>query len=124
MDVKSPPVSSCSCRHLQVSIVGAKVNASLTEQGGVQAGVPTKARVQSPEKLGFAANGSVDAVVLVREFGELSGNEKTSFLNEVARVLKPGKPLIFVEQGAGECFLRLLSFCSLTPYATSLQCAV
>ncbi len=105
------------CR--QVSVVGPKVNPGLIQQGGIQAQVPTKARVQSPEKLDFAATGSVDAVVLVREFGDLNGSQGASFLNEVARILKPGSPLVFVEQGELGLICRTAPLCLLCDLASS-----
>ena len=46
--------------------MGLDVTKGLMEQVGMQAGVPTVARVQSPADLGFVASNSVDCVVCLR----------------------------------------------------------
>ena len=65
---------------LQVSVVGEDVNKGLMEQAGMQAAVPTVAKVQSPSDLGFAANNSVDAVVLLRKGSDMGSARLSKFL--------------------------------------------
>jgi len=86
---------------LQVTVVGEGVNKSLMEQAGMQAGVPTLARPQSPTRLDFAAPSSVDAVVVLKQVGPMSASQREGFLQEVLRVLKPNCPLIFIEKLRG-----------------------
>jgi hypothetical protein len=68
------------------------------EQAGFQAGVPTVAQVQAPTSLAFAADASVDAVVLLRKLGPLAPSARQACLSEAARVLRPGQPLVFIER--------------------------
>lgn len=61
--------------------MGEDINRSLLEQGGMQAAVPTVAKVQSPTDLRFAATGSVDAVVTLGGVSKLrAGQAATAFL--------------------------------------------
>jgi len=65
---------------LQVSVVGEDVNKGLMEQAGMQAAVPTVAKVQSPSDLGFAPNSSVEAVVLLRKGSDMGSARLSKFL--------------------------------------------
>lgn len=60
--------------------------------------MPTVAKRQSPANLGFAADGSVDAVVSLGALATMSELQRAVFTSEVLRVLKPGCPVIFMEQ--------------------------
>ncbi len=60
--------------------------------------MPTLARPQSPANLGFAGDGSIDAVVSLGALGRMSEVQRQAFLGEALRVLRPGAPIIFVER--------------------------
>ncbi|GLI68178.1 hypothetical protein VaNZ11_012520, partial [Volvox africanus] len=83
---------------VQVTVVGENINKGLVEQAGLQAAVPTTAKMQSPANLGFAADTSVDAVVSVGAIAGMSESQRVAFATEALRVLKPGCPIIFVER--------------------------
>eukprot|EP00877_Chromochloris_zofingiensis_P001523 jgi/Chrzof1/11371/Cz05g34110.t1 len=68
------------------------------EQAGMSAAVPTTVRQQSPTNLSFQDTDSVDAVVCLRTLGSMTQQQRAACLSEVLRVLKPGRPLIFVER--------------------------
>jgi ubiquinone/menaquinone biosynthesis C-methylase UbiE len=75
-------------------------------QTAVRAGVPIEVKSKSPDASGLPAN-SMDAVVSVYAMSELSDSQVASSLSEAVRVLKPGKPFIFVENvGAKATVLR------------------
>jgi len=67
------------------------------EQAGVTAAVPTIVKQQSVADLSFAADSSIDAVVSIGELSQLSQQQRQKCLEEIARVLKPNMPLVFVE---------------------------
>jgi predicted methyltransferase len=71
---------------------------ALMEQAGMTAAVPTKARKQLPDDLSFVPDASVDAVVSLATLGQLDPSQRSKCLSEIQRVLKPGRPLIFVER--------------------------
>ncbi|PNH04320.1 hypothetical protein TSOC_009521, partial [Tetrabaena socialis] len=83
---------------VQVTVVGEGLNKSLLEQAGMQAAIPTVAKPQSPTNLGFAADGSVDAVVSLGALAGMSEAQRAAFAAEALRVLKPGCPIIFMER--------------------------
>uniref|UniRef100_A0A383VYG1 Methyltransferase type 11 domain-containing protein n=1 Tax=Tetradesmus obliquus TaxID=3088 RepID=A0A383VYG1_TETOB len=77
--------------------VGENVNKGLMEQAGVTAAVPTIVKQQPITDLSFQPDASVDAVVALGVISQLSAQQRQQCLEEAARVLKPGMPLVFVE---------------------------
>eukprot|EP00882_Tetradesmus_deserticola_P015378 GHRQ01016384.1.p1 GENE.GHRQ01016384.1~~GHRQ01016384.1.p1 ORF type:complete len:161 (-),score=52.83 GHRQ01016384.1:95-577(-) len=67
------------------------------EQAGITAAVPTIVKQQPITDLRFQPDGSVDAVVALGVISQLSAQQRQQCLDEAARVLKPGMPLVFVE---------------------------
>jgi O-methyltransferase involved in polyketide biosynthesis len=67
------------------------------EQAGVTAAVPTRVRQQPITDLQFQPDSSIDAVVALGVLSDLQPQEQQQCLQEIARVLKPGMPLVFVE---------------------------
>lgn len=67
------------------------------EQAGVTAAVPTIVKQQPITDLAFQPDASVDAVVALGVLSQLTAQQRQQCLDEVARVLKPGMPLVFVE---------------------------
>ncbi|CAK9266160.1 unnamed protein product [Sphagnum jensenii] len=91
---------------IQVVVVAPSPNLQLLESQAVRAGVPIEVKSKSPDASGLPAN-SMDAVVSVYAMSELSDSQVASSLSEAVRVLKPGKPFIFVENvGAKATVLR------------------
>lgn len=91
---------------IQVVVVAPSPNLQLLESQAVRAGVPIEVKSKSPDASGVPAN-SMDAVVSVYAMSELSDSQVASSLSEAVRVLKPGKPFIFVENvGAKATVLR------------------
>ncbi|KXZ56099.1 hypothetical protein GPECTOR_2g981 [Gonium pectorale] len=99
---------------VQVTVVGEGVNKGLLEQAGMQAAVPTVARQQSPANLGFAADGSVDALVSLGALAGMSDAQRAAFAAEALRVLKPGCPIVFIERVPGGLPLRFIGSSSRT----------
>ncbi|KAG0585375.1 hypothetical protein M758_2G006900 [Ceratodon purpureus] len=83
---------------VQVIAVTSKPNLQLLESQGVNAKVPIRV---APDCSKIPAN-SMDAVVSVYGMAEMSDEEVASALSDAARVLKPGKPLIYVENVGSE----------------------
>ncbi|GLC40848.1 hypothetical protein PLESTB_000016200 [Pleodorina starrii] len=106
---------------VQVTVVGENVNKGLMEQAGLQAAVPTVAKPQSPANLGFAADGSVDAVVSLGALAGMSEAQRGAFTAEALRVLKPGCPVVFVERIRGGLPIRFLGSSSSTLAESYLQ---
>ncbi|KAF6259010.1 hypothetical protein COO60DRAFT_1060647 [Scenedesmus sp. NREL 46B-D3] len=77
--------------------VGENVNKGLMEQAGITAAVPTIVKQQPITDLRFQPDASVDAVVALGVISQLSADKRQQCLDEAARVLKPGMPLVFVE---------------------------
>lgn len=77
--------------------VGETVNKGLMEQAGVTAAVPTLVKQQPVTDLRFQPDASIDAVVALDTLAGLDPQQQQQCLREVARVLKPGTPLVFVE---------------------------
>lgn len=71
--------------------------AGLMEQAGVTAAVPTLVKQQPVTDLRFQPDASIDAVVALDTLAGLEPQQQQQCLREVARVLKPGMPLVFVE---------------------------
>jgi SAM-dependent methyltransferase len=71
--------------------------AGLMEQAGITAAVPTIVKQQSITDLRFQADASVDAVVALGVISQLNAQQRQQCLDEAARVLKPGMPLVFIE---------------------------
>lgn len=93
-----PPASSerpallrCVTSNHAISTTG------LLEQAGVTAAVPTVVRLQPPSDLSFRADATVDAVVCLGTLAALEPDARAGVLAEAARVLRPGRPLVFVE---------------------------
>ncbi|EFJ45877.1 hypothetical protein VOLCADRAFT_118240 [Volvox carteri f. nagariensis] len=106
---------------VQVTVVGENVNKGLLEQAGLQAAVPTVAKQQSPANLGFASDGSVDAVVSLGAVAGMSEQQRAVFTTEALRVLRPGCPIIFVERIPGGLPIRFLGASSATLAESYLQ---
>jgi SAM-dependent methyltransferase len=64
-------------------------------QVSIASSVPFVAKKQALEDSNGQPDGSIDAVVSTGSFGKVSDPE--ALLTEAARVLKPGAPLVFVE---------------------------
>lgn len=76
---------------LQVTVVGENVNKGLLEQAGMQAAVPTIAKVQAASNLGFQGANSVDAVVSLGAIASLSAVQRNMFVQ--VRWLRLKQPL-------------------------------
>ena len=91
------PLAASSQRRTPVPTVGIDEDAKedLLIQVSVAAGVPFVAKKQSVLENSNQADASVDAVVTTGALTECGDAEK--LVAEAARVLKPGAPLVFVE---------------------------
>ena len=68
-------------------------------QVSVAAGVPFVAKTQPCEAPNNQPDGSIDAVITTGALGRVDDPE--AIVREAGRVLKPGAPLVFVEESAG-----------------------
>eukprot|EP00271_Cylindrocystis_brebissonii_P010970 TRINITY_DN27547_c0_g1_i1.p1 TRINITY_DN27547_c0_g1~~TRINITY_DN27547_c0_g1_i1.p1 ORF type:complete len:342 (+),score=51.26 TRINITY_DN27547_c0_g1_i1:44-1027(+) len=87
-----------------IQVVGVRPqgkNPLMLENVALQAGVPVDVRTCGPEKLDIPSN-SMDAVISVHGLSPLSGRMLTAVVAEASRVLKPGKPLVFVEAAVAD----------------------
>jgi hypothetical protein len=98
---------------LSATVIGGDVNPSLFDQAGVSAGVPTTGKRVGPGEPwgggGVAAAGSLDAVVVLGSaLGKMAtGEERSAFLREAVRALRPGRPLVLLQALAeGGSFAR------------------
>ncbi|CAM6107359.1 unnamed protein product [Calypogeia fissa] len=80
----------------QVVAVSTTANVQLLENQATRAGVPIEVKTQGPTSLGVPSS-SMDAVVSVLCLRDIPDKEVINVLREAVRVLKPGKPFIFVE---------------------------
>eukprot|EP00884_Botryococcus_braunii_P005786 jgi/Botrbrau1/15208/Bobra.0149s0067.1 len=86
-----------------VTAVGEQVNTGWWERAGMQAAIPVRPVKGPLTKLSFLGGSSVDAVVSVDALRSVaSSGARQALLAEVARVLKPGCPFIFIERVGGE----------------------
>jgi hypothetical protein len=89
---------------LSAIVIGSDVNPSLFDQAGVSAGVPTTGKRVSPAApwggpSGFAAAGSLDAVVVLGSaLGKMeTAKDRALCLREAAKALRPGRPLVLLQ---------------------------
>lgn len=87
-----------ACTHPLPLVCAPLSRSGLMQQAGMQAGVPTVVRSQDPDDLSWLADGTVDAVVVLRRLGRMTPATRKAALSEASRVLKPGRPLIFIER--------------------------
>jgi len=83
---------------VKVTFLGKELKAGLLENAGIQAGVPVEVIDARPDELGSQADSSVDAVI---GYGCLRAGGRR-YLEEVARVLRPGRPFIFIDRVKAE----------------------
>ena len=76
--------------------MGEKVNDSLYGQVGMQAGIPTVAKVQSPASLAFAPDSSADAVIALGTLGAVGSFQTANFLQVRALLWVPSWALCCV----------------------------
>lgn len=86
---------------IQVIAIDPKGSQQLLQNQAIQAGIPVEVRTRDFESTQFPSE-SFDAVISVYGITEKRGKKISSVLKEAARVLKPGKPLIFVESTESE----------------------
>lgn len=90
----------------EVVAVTDEKNREVVKNQAIRAGVPVDIKVKALNTLSLPSN-SMDAVVSVYCLCELKERETKTILREAIRLLKPGKPFIFVETVAAEGeFLR------------------
>lgn len=90
----------------EVVAISNEKNREVVKNQAIRAGVPVDVKVKALNSLSLPSN-SMDAVVSVYCLCNLKEGETKTVLREAIRLLKPGKPFIFVEnvEAEGE-FLR------------------
>lgn len=85
----------------EVVTIADKRNYEVIKNQAIRAGVRVDIKLKSLNSLGLPSN-SMDAVVSVYSFRDVAADEAKVVLHEAVRVLKPGKPFIFVESVVAE----------------------